>query len=447
MRFSAVLAWALAAALTSLSCGTTATVEPDVASRLDAFFTGLHDRGLFSGAVVVGNERGIVWERGFGSANIERQAAFTPDTPGDGASLAKTFTAALVLMLQREGLVDLDAPVQRLLPELPYPEITLRHLLTHSAGIPVGDYDDFDRLLPPDQPRTTGILLAALAGQKPPLAFRPGTAFEYSSFGYDLAALAAARAAGNTYTQLLEERFFRPLGITSAYVRPARLSEFPGIRTLGYRSATSADVHDVFDLEGFHGGSNIYISARDLHRWNVSMMREKQPGGLKPAAPLNLGSWYVSADGTALSYAGHLQGFHSEVYRDVRRGRSVVYVSNNTLDPWLQHSIIRTVNAILDGRAEPELFPTGIDEIRRGERESLAGRWLLPGPETVTIETSQERVSITRNGVSYPVFQVNPRAFYAPGLDFMMGFSKDPAGRPAKIYISTNFDERWGTKL
>lgn len=82
------------------------------------------------------------------------------------------------------------------------------------------DYDFFDKWLPPGEVRTTESLLGVLAAQKPALAFAPGTAFEYSSFGYDLAALAAARVARSTYAELLKARVFDPLGVTSAFVHP-----------------------------------------------------------------------------------------------------------------------------------------------------------------------------------------------------------------------------------
>ena len=411
-------------AVTLAACRTTA---PDPGTRLDALFTDLHRRGMFDGAVVVGDTRGVLWQKGFGYANAERQVPFAPDTPADGASLAKTFTAALLVTLAGEGRVDLDASAQRLLPELPYPAITLRHLLSHSSGIPVLDYDYFDRFLSPDRVRTTEVLLGVIAEQKPPLAFEPGSAFEYSSFGYDLAALAAARAAGKPFSELLRERVFVPLGIRSAFVRPGRLSEFPGLRTLGYRHVDSKlEVNDVFDLEAFHGGSNIYISASDLHRWNASFFSKPalafalingQPSGL------TLNNWY--RDDTRFWYSGHLAGFHSEVFRDMRLQRSIVFMSNNTLDAWLQKAIVPAVNAILDGRDPGPLVRPPTDVLAKEQRASLVGAWRLPEGERLAIDISDRGTRITRHGVSYRMVQVDPRTFYVPGLDFMVGFVKD----------------------
>lgn len=391
---------AVLCALVAAGCRTAS--PPD---RLDAFFRGLHARGLFSGAVVVARGGAIVFEGGYGLANVEHGVAFTPDTPADGASLAKTFTAALIADLR----LPLDEPARRWLPELPYPSMTLRHLLTHRNGLP--GYEWFDRILPRDEVRTTATLLAAVAKHAPPLAFEPGTAFEYSSFGYDLAALAASRAAGKPYGELLRERYFVPLGITSAFLRPARLHDFPGVRTVGYRGT---EVHDVFDYEAFHGGSNIYISARDLHRWNASFFdRPAAPA----AAPLDLGSWYHS--GARYWYSGHLQGFHDEVFRDHATRRSIVYVSNNTLDPWVQHAIVRSVNAILDGRTPETAEPrkTGTPP-----RPGTYGTISIDGEYAV------------RDGTRYRMVQLRPNTFYVPGLDLVLGVEKDT------LYVSSNVE-------
>lgn len=86
-----------------------------VPARLDALFTDLHERGLFQGAVVVGTRDRVIFEKGYGCANIAENARFTPDTAADAASIAKTFTAALLLDLDREGVLSLDDPAQKLL--------------------------------------------------------------------------------------------------------------------------------------------------------------------------------------------------------------------------------------------------------------------------------------------------------------------------------------------
>lgn len=442
------------AALALLALGCQTARPPDNhAARLDALFQSLHERGLFDGAVVVADERGVLFEKGFGFANAEHQVRFTPDTPADGGSLAKTFTASLVLMLADEGMLHLDLPVQRLLPELPYPQISLRHLLSHSSGIPVLDYDYFDPFVPAAEIRTTERLLRVIGEQKPPLLFAPGTAFEYSSFGFDLAALAAARATDRSYEALLNERFFVPLGMTSAFLRPGRLAEFPGVRTLGYRTvAGSRKVHDVFDYEAFHGGSNIYVSARDLHRWNESFQRPVPAATKEPArigdgrSGLTLGSWYHAPGGKAFWYSGHLQGFHDEVFRDAS-GTSIVYVSNNTIEPWLQKAVIRAVRTVLRGETPQPLVAPATSAVAKHDRASLAGRWRMGDGTEVTIENEETRLLMVRDAVRYRMVQVAPDTFYVPGLDAMVGFARSGAESTlSRIHIASNLEEHWGER-
>jgi CubicO group peptidase (beta-lactamase class C family) len=429
-----------------------------IAARLEALLTDLHDRALFSGAVVVGSRSGVRWQKGFGFADKVRRVAFAPDTPSDSGSLAKTFTAALVLALQAEGRLRLDDPVQRYLPELPERAITIRHLLSHSTGLP-SDYAYFDRFIPADAERTTEALLKVLAEQKPRLAFRPGTAFEYNSIGYDLASLVAARAAGTSYARLIEQRVFRPLGLGSAFLRPARLHAFPGVRTLAYRRAGAADLdlHEVFDFEHFHGGSNIYISARDLHAWNVALWGGTVARGAKPeiarlaringaASGLTLGSWYRSGAGDAFWYAGHLQGFHNEAFIDTRLDQSIVYVSNNTLEPWLQHGLVRAIRGVLNGAAVQPLSRPEVAAIAKDAWPSLAGTWRLARGAPLVVRVAAGRATVTYNGVEYQMFPVDGSFFYVPGLHFMIGFAQD-GNTWSRIYVSTNLSEAWGNRV
>lgn len=421
------------AVLTSL-LGGCATADGVRSARLDALVGDLHHRGLFDGAVVVGTGGEIVWEKGFGHANAEAGVPFTPATPADGGSLAKTLTAALLLELEAEGTLSLDDPARTYLPELPYPELSLRHLITHASGLP--DYDWFDAHVGKDVVRTTEVLLGALERARPPLAFPAGTAFEYSSLGFDFALLAAARAAGEPYGSLLSRRFLEPLGMTSAFLRPGRFADFPGVRTRGYRrNGASLEPNEVFDFEAFHGGSNLYLSVRDLHRWgtrpvSAEALEAARIGG-HPSG-LTLGSWYTSPDRSSHWYSGHLGGFHGELFRDTSRGVSVAYISNNTIAPWLQKGLVRAIRSILAGGDPGPLQPPDVSAIAAEERGVLAGTW-----GDLTIESRGNALMMIADGVAYRMVQIDPRFFYVPGLDFIVGYS---AGR---LYLSTNLSEEW----
>jgi len=208
----------------SLSCGPNQPA-PSIAASVDSLMSELYDQGYFNGAVVVGRGDQVLYERGFGLANVEEGLPFTPDTPSHGASMAKTLTAAAILILEEDGRIDLDDPVTTQLPEFPYPEVTIRHLISHDSGLhPEAVY--FNTFAPQADKRTNDRLLEILAEHKPPLAFPPGSAFEYSSTGYIMAALLIERATGQSYAAFLRERIFDPLQMNSSFVRPAEDSDW-----------------------------------------------------------------------------------------------------------------------------------------------------------------------------------------------------------------------------
>ena len=126
----------LALVATLLFSCTTSEKALTATQSINSLMTKLHEQGYFDGAVVVGRGHEIVYEAGFGYANVEEAALFTPATPTDGASMAKTLSSAAIMILQAEGRLALDEPAASYLPELPYPDITVRHLITHGTGLP-----------------------------------------------------------------------------------------------------------------------------------------------------------------------------------------------------------------------------------------------------------------------------------------------------------------------
>jgi CubicO group peptidase (beta-lactamase class C family) len=116
----------------------------------------------FSGAVVLMRDGQLLHASGHGLADPERGLRFTPDTPSDGGSLAKNFTAAGLWALMHEGRLQPSHPVQAMVPEYPHAAVTVAQLLDHSNGL-APSYESFDRHFQPGLVRTTSALLA-LAG-------------------------------------------------------------------------------------------------------------------------------------------------------------------------------------------------------------------------------------------------------------------------------------------
>ncbi|HAV61341.1 MAG TPA: hypothetical protein DCY13_03145, partial [Verrucomicrobiales bacterium] len=443
--FRAIILPLLLAVLAGNGCRTNRP-PVDFATRLDRLMSSLHASGGFNGALIVAHGTNILFEGGYGPANLGSRTPFTPDTPVDGASLAKTMTAAALLLLRDEGKVDLLRPVQHYLPEFPYPEVILRDLITHTAGLP--DYDAFAAEL------ATGVssnakLLALLQQHRPALAFVPGTEFEYSSLGFDLAALIIEGLCGKGYEQFLRERMFGPLDMTTAFVRPARFADWTGTRTEGFRwSEGRLEPLDVADNEGFYGGSNVYLSVRDLHRWNTSFLTQPVVAqatlraGLEPFAyatgrqsRLGLLSWYVSEDGTQYWYSGHLQGFYSLAFRDTKTGHSIAYVSNANTPMWLRPLLVIHLRDLLAGREPGALEPPARERIDVTDWPQLAGDYDVEGIGHVQLNAREGRLLCRGpNGIAYRVFPVAPDVLVVPGLDAWLWFTPADGSRHGRLH-------------
>lgn len=412
----------------------------------DSLLHELHERGWFSGAVVLGTDEEI-YAKGFGYANVEKGLPFTPDVAADGASIAKTLTAAAVFMLIEEGKVDINAPVVRYLPEYPHPQVLVRHLLAHSAGLPEAEYDFFNGVVPSDRVKTIELFLATLRQLRFQPEYVPGTRFQYSSLGFDVAAHLIERVTARTWVEFLSEHVFGPLQMNQTFLRPPRLGDWVGVRTLSYRrEGDRLVVHDVFDLEGFYGGSNLYFSTRDLFRWSRSfytnpvLSRRTIERGSRSAflqdsirkrgghSRINLLGWYYAPSGKRFHYPGALQGFWSSAYRDEDRKYSIVYMSNNSMPQWLRPLLTRALIEIMEGRAAPVIEEPRDLLITRENIRQFTGTYDVANVGRVRISEDKDRVFLSiGNGILYRAFFVEDRQLYVPGLDVWLAFPAEGA--------------------
>jgi CubicO group peptidase (beta-lactamase class C family) len=384
---------------------------------------GLHDavrqlerESRFSGAVVVRGGDGVRFARGYGWADPRTRRRFTPDTPVDSASLAKPVTAAAVLMLARDGRLDLDSPVRSYLPNYPHSGATVRHLLAHSAGI----------VLPGSIiGKTNEQMIAEAGGSKLPPRFPPGSAFAYCNFCYVALASLIEAVGGQPYLGFVRRRVRLPEGVT---IRPASLAEWTG-RAIGYARdpAGRIEIADSYEDERFYGTANLSLSAAQLAAWGAQWWRPPlsalRPTATTPAtisgqrSGLTWGNWYCAPGGRRCHYLGHHEGFHHMLYWNSERRISVAMVTNNSMDATLHQPLQRALVAFAEGRAgdarralasEPEDLPVP------------AGDFALPGGEHVRIVVDGKAVKLERGGLSYEAFPVGSGVRYVPGLDLYL---------------------------
>jgi CubicO group peptidase (beta-lactamase class C family) len=246
------------------------------ARSLHAALEQLTTDGKFSGAVVVHGAGGVHFAEGYGLADPFSERRFTPETPVDSASLAKPVTAAAVLLLAKEGKIDLDKPVRHYLSGYPHEATMVRHLLAHSAGLPP------EANLEPLANKTNEMLMNEVADRHLPPMFTPGTAFNYCNFCYTTLALLIERVSGTSYLSLVQKRAALPTGVT---IRPLRLADWPD-RAIGYRRTPAGKIEraDSYESEAFYGGS------RNLPQYGLTPSCRRASKARYPDLPGEIGT-------------------------------------------------------------------------------------------------------------------------------------------------------------
>ena len=307
--------------------------------------------------VAVGGE--VAFAGTYGLADIEQRAPVTRDTVFRLASITKTFTAALILALAEDGLLKLDDPLSKHVPEWPRArDVTLYQLLVHTSGIP--DYaEDPAGSSTKSVAKSPAEMLAWIVALTPSLQFEPGTKWAYSNSNYALLGLVAERAGGKPLAELYSGRLFGPAGTASlaiddpADVVRGRANGYRRIKGSPGKFRNADWIHPT--IPGPAGA--LRGTADDLVRWNhalfggrvlkpASLARLRAPGRLKDGRTTKLGmpeDWQkgLNSDygfglfikptraGTRLGHRGDIDGFSTWMAHYPASRTTIVHMINS----------------------------------------------------------------------------------------------------------------------
>jgi CubicO group peptidase (beta-lactamase class C family) len=212
------------------------------------------------GAAMVTKGGSAATDLATGLADVEAGVPCTSATRFQLCSISKQFAAAAVMLLAESGRLDLREPVDRWLPEgaPQWRQVTLHHLLSHTAGIPHWlEAPGLDPAQPMRISERLGIIQAT------PLRTEPGAQWHYSSPGFLLAGFIVERASGQPYPEFLAERILSPLKLTATTVGGA-----PGGAARGYKDGQPVA---PWDLGAMPGTGDIWSTAGDLTRFTVAL--------------------------------------------------------------------------------------------------------------------------------------------------------------------------------
>jgi len=308
---------------------------------------------------------------GYGLANLELDVPVKPETIFQTGSVGKQFTATAVMMLVEDGKIRLDDPIGRYLSGAPatWKNITVRNPLTHTSGIHDYETESLKKkgaaFINLRNDYTEDELFKKFSGL--PLDFPPGSKWSYSNSGYVILGILIHKVTGQFYGDLLQERIFRPLGMT--YTRIISEADIIPNRAAGYRLVNGGIKNQewVSPMLNTTADGALYTNIVDMARWDAALYTEKllKKGSLDQmwtAACLNDGKtadygfgWDVtSVNGHRLiEHGGAWQGFTAQISRYVDDKFTVIVLTNLDSEHSQPDKVAHNVAAIYNPALAP----------------------------------------------------------------------------------------------
>ena len=319
-----------------------AVAAPDTATftrQLDAYVGKEVAAGQVPGiAVAVMRDGDVLVAKGYGLANVEHNVPVTPDTIFQLGSVGKMFTAAAVMTQVEQGKIGLDDPIAKFFPDAnpAWKDVTVRHLLTHTGGIP-----EFGQGFNFRADYTDDELVKVIASK--PLSFKPGSRWSYSNPGYELLGFLVKKATGRTYLDVLEKEVFGPLGMKTA--RGISDADIVMHRSAGYKVEDGKLKNQdwVSPTMNSTADGSLYASINDMVAWARGVEQGKvlsAESWKQVYTPVRLNSgrtypygfgWSIdtAAGKPRLHHGGAWQGFRTYYSRYLGDNVSIVVLTNS----------------------------------------------------------------------------------------------------------------------
>lgn len=419
---------------------TPAVLSPEqIVSKVDEYMSAAERVDRFSGTILLARDGKPIVSKGYGMANTEWDIPNSPRTAFRLGSVTKQFTAAAIMLLQERGKLSVSDPACKYVAECPpaWEPITIRHLLTHTSGIP--NYTAFPGFLEKKAilPITTAKLLAEYKAK--PLDFVPGEKNSYSNSGYHLLGLIIEKASGKSYENFLQENIFTPLGMKqSGYDRPRDLIKW---RAAGYQRSGDGYVNAPYiDMLIPYAAGALYSTAGDLLIWDQALYTEKlltQKSLDEMFTPFKNNyayGWSVGKrfERASISHGGAIHGFSSQISRYPDDRVTVIVLSNvqgTSTDKVANALAAIAFGAKYDLPKERKAVP-----VASAILDKYVGEYqLMPG---VAVTLTNEGGKLMLSLVGQPkmeLFAESETDFFLKNVDAQVRFERDAAGNMTQM--------------
>lgn len=315
----------------------------DRSAQVDRIFEDFTHGVQPGAAVMVILDGEVVHSRGYGYANLVEETPITPASTFRLGSVSKQFTAMAIAILADKGELDYSDQISQHVPVLSaYEGVTIRHLLTHTSGLP-DYYDEFDAsewtergMLP------ANIDVMTYEGSMDGPLFPPGEKYVYSNPAYEALPLVVEAVSGQDFATFMRDRLFRPSGMSGSLIHDHKRPQIER-RVLGYSGESGVyTLYDDDPLNGIVGSGGQYSTLKDFYHWNQVIENEElvSPETWKEIltrARLNSGEaidygfgWRLDSyrGYDRMAHGGSWVGFRTAITRYSTAGLTIIILSN-----------------------------------------------------------------------------------------------------------------------
>lgn len=428
------------------------------AKKIDSYLSGLHNHYRFNGNVLVAENGKIIFQKSYGFADFDTQRMLNDSSVFELASVSKQFTATGILLLKDRGKLKLTDSLRQYFPELPYPGITLWHMLTHTSGLP--DYESaMNEKWDPSKIAFNPDIIAFLAKEKPATVFAPGKKWEYSNTAYALLASIIEKVSGQTFAAFMKENIFQPLnmGHTRVYNTRRSLKDTIANYAYGYVYNDSLKKHLLPDslpdlkfviyLDGIQGDGVVNSTTTDLLKWdravkNHALLKEETQKEMVTGQSIidtvknttyGYGVFMEKNDfGNIIAHSGGWPGYVTYLARNTDKDQTFIVLSNNSSP---SPAICNALQHLMAGKEI--VIPYAPKEITADSSSlsAFAGEYELNGTKLKLVQKGAKLYRVNPAGELELKRESAGKFFYSDGTNRQIAFELGADKKVAKAWF------------
>jgi CubicO group peptidase (beta-lactamase class C family) len=315
----------------------------NLTSKVDELFAEYNKPDSAGCSVAIVQNGEVIYQQGYGMANLDHDIAITPDTVFHVASVSKQFTVMAILLLEADGKLSIEDDIRKYLPEIPDygASITIQHLIYHTSGL----RDQWDILSMAGWEYSEDLItnrhVLNLASRQLSLNFLPGEEHLYCNTGYTLMAIIVERLSGMSFRDFTHARIFEPLGMNQTHFHDDHLMIVKK-RAMAYIPDAKFGIKICIPTFDTVGATSLFTTALDLAKWEQNYYHHKVGGAMiiekmKIRGRLNNGKELTYAGGITvekykglptIGHSGGDAGYRSHFLTFPEQGFGVIVLSN-----------------------------------------------------------------------------------------------------------------------